>query len=75
VPRLFWVEEEHRHALREAELAYIRQLMADINDETLDGLDLWKRIHRGEELELPAPPRATSSDASTAASTRGDPKR
>jgi DNA-binding PadR family transcriptional regulator len=46
VPRVFWVEEEYRDALRTAELAYIRRLLADISNETLEGIDWWNQIHR-----------------------------
>jgi hypothetical protein len=46
VPRLFWVEEEYRDVPRTAELTYIRRLLADITDETLEGIDWWRQIHR-----------------------------
>jgi hypothetical protein len=45
VPRLFWIEEEYRDAIRTAELAYIRQLLTDIDNDDLDGIDWWHQIH------------------------------
>jgi DNA-binding PadR family transcriptional regulator len=45
VPRLFWIEEEYRDALRTAELAYIRQLLGDIDNDDLDGINWWHQIH------------------------------
>jgi len=45
VPRLFWIEEEYRDALRTAELTYIRQLLNDIDTNNLDGIDWWRQIH------------------------------
>jgi DNA-binding PadR family transcriptional regulator len=45
VPRLFWIEEEYRDAIRSAELAYIRQLLTDIDSDDLDGIDWWYQIH------------------------------
>ena len=56
VPRLFWVEEEFRTILREAELGYVRRLMDEIADGSLEGVDWWSAIH-GPEVE-PAPDRA-----------------
>ena len=49
VPRLFWIEEEYRDAIRTAELAYIRQLLTDIDNDDLDGIDWWYRIHNERE--------------------------
>jgi DNA-binding PadR family transcriptional regulator len=48
VPRLFRVEDEYRLALREAELAYVRELLGEIAGGTLAGSDWWHAIHRGE---------------------------
>jgi hypothetical protein len=49
VPRLFWVEEEYRTVLREAELSYVRALASQIEDGTLGGDDWWKAIHGPED--------------------------
>jgi DNA-binding PadR family transcriptional regulator len=45
VPRLFWVEEEYRAALRDAELAYVNQLIRDIKRGALEGLQWWEHLH------------------------------
>jgi DNA-binding PadR family transcriptional regulator len=45
VPRLFWVEDEYRSILREAELDYIRQLIREIENGTLEGVDWWTQLH------------------------------
>jgi DNA-binding PadR family transcriptional regulator len=47
VPRVFWVEEEYRTALRRAELKYVRGLASDLEDGSLDGLQWWAELHRG----------------------------
>ena len=49
VPRVFWIEEEYRDALRTAELAYIRQLLNDIDTGQLEGIDWWRQIHNERE--------------------------
>lgn len=36
LPRLFWVEDEHRDLIREAELAYVQRLVREIEEGTLD---------------------------------------
>jgi DNA-binding PadR family transcriptional regulator len=48
VPRLYVIEDEYRHALRQAELAYINGLVADIEHGTLDGLEQWRAFHKVE---------------------------
>lgn len=57
VPRLFWVEEEFRNVLREAELGYVRQLIREIADGTLEGVAWWSAVHAsdGEPVGNPAP--------------------
>ena len=56
VPRLFWVEDEFRTMLREAELAYVRRLVSDIESGSIEGLEWWAAIHTtsGESECLPA---------------------
>jgi DNA-binding PadR family transcriptional regulator len=46
VPRLARVEAEFRARLRETELDYVRQLIDEITNGTLDGIDWWRGIHR-----------------------------
>ena len=50
VPRLFWVEEEFRTRLREAELDYVRQLIREIEGGTLGGVDWWRQIHAPDQV-------------------------
>jgi DNA-binding PadR family transcriptional regulator len=45
LPRLFWVEDEYRTVLREAELAFVRRLSSEIESGSLDGLEWWKTLH------------------------------
>ena len=57
LPRLFWVEAEFDMVLREAELGYVRQLIADIESGALDGIDWWRQIHeRADDVPPPPPP-------------------
>ncbi len=53
LPRLFWVEEEFRTVLREAELSYVRQLIAEITNGTLEGIDFWSGIHAAGTEPIP----------------------
>ena len=45
LPRLFWVEAEFRMLLREAELAYVRTLAAEIASGSLEGIEWWREVH------------------------------
>src|SRR5262249_25579779 len=45
IPRLFYVEAEYRWKLREAELDFVRALIADIASGRLEGLDFWRKAH------------------------------
>jgi DNA-binding PadR family transcriptional regulator len=45
LPRVFVVEWEYRVALAKAELAWIKGLLDDIENETLDGLEEWRKFH------------------------------
>jgi len=56
LPRLFWVEAEFGMVLREAELGYVRQLIADIESGALDGAAWWRDIHERPDDEPPPPP-------------------
>ena len=47
--RIHLVEEEHRLVLLEAELEWVRELVREIGEGTLDGVEEWKTFHeRGE---------------------------
>jgi len=43
LPRIFWVELEFRVALVRAELTYVRTLIGEIRDGTLEGTRFWRR--------------------------------
>ncbi|WP_433469110.1 PadR family transcriptional regulator [Spirillospora sp. CA-128828] len=45
VPRLFLVESEYDLAIRRAEAAWVRGFVAEIEDGSLPGLDLWRTFH------------------------------
>lgn len=57
LPRLFWVEAEFRTLLREAELAYVQQLIVDITSGSLDGIEWWRAVHEsnGDSTWPPTP--------------------
>jgi DNA-binding PadR family transcriptional regulator len=40
--RLFWLESEYEDRLLEAELDFVRALIKDIDNGSLDGIDLWR---------------------------------
>jgi DNA-binding PadR family transcriptional regulator len=56
LPRLFWVEDEYRTALREAELAFIRNLVGEILTGSLSGVDWWRAAHRSTGTPVWTPP-------------------
>jgi DNA-binding PadR family transcriptional regulator len=45
LPRLFLVESEHELILREAELAWVRELVREIEERTLGGMAEWEGFH------------------------------
>ena len=45
LPRLFLIESEHELVLREAELGWVRDLVAEIRAETLGGMRGWWSFH------------------------------
>ena len=49
LPRLFLIESEHELVLREAELAWVRDLSREIAAGTLSGIEGWRAFHAGEE--------------------------
>jgi hypothetical protein len=50
VPRLFLIEEEYDLAIRRAEVAWVRGFLAEIEDGSLPGLDMWREFHKTGEL-------------------------
>lgn len=49
LPRLFWTEAEFHRVLREAELGYVRELVDEIENGTLDGLTWWRGAHEADD--------------------------
>ncbi len=47
--RLFLIEEEHRVVLAQAELEWVRELASEISEGTIDGIELWQRLHTEKE--------------------------
>jgi DNA-binding PadR family transcriptional regulator len=45
LPRIFELEGEYETAQLEAELHFVIALIADIENDSLDGLDLWRSFH------------------------------
>jgi DNA-binding PadR family transcriptional regulator len=62
LPRLLWVEAEYAARMHEAELGYVKQLIADISSGELGGIEWWRAIHSGEWAEVPPPPGAPWMD-------------
>jgi DNA-binding PadR family transcriptional regulator len=56
LPRLFWVEDEYRTALRETELAFIRNLVREIVTGTLTGVEWWRAAHQSTGAPVWNPP-------------------
>jgi DNA-binding PadR family transcriptional regulator len=50
LPQLFLVESEHELVLRDAELSWVRGLVREIEDGTLDGLGQWEALHSGRDM-------------------------
>jgi DNA-binding PadR family transcriptional regulator len=54
LPRLFFIEAEYRWKLKEAELEWVQELIADIASGKLEGLAFWRKFHetgiKGAEL-------------------------
>jgi len=45
IPRLFWIEVEYRRRLLEAELAWVRELISEIDSGALEGVRMWRNWH------------------------------
>jgi DNA-binding PadR family transcriptional regulator len=51
-PDLFLVEGDYAEALRGAEIAFVEKLVADLADDRLGGLNVWRRIHELRDAGL-----------------------
>ena len=49
LPRLFVLEAEYHLEMREAELAWVRRLVAELEDRTFPDLDGWQYVHDTHE--------------------------
>lgn len=65
LPRLLRVEAEYGTVLREAELGYVRQLIADIKSGTLDGTQWWRELHASPDGPVAPPPLRSQLDEET----------
>jgi DNA-binding PadR family transcriptional regulator len=45
VPRIFLIEVEFTIAMLEAEAAWVRSLLTELADNTMDGLEEWRQFH------------------------------
>jgi DNA-binding PadR family transcriptional regulator len=71
LPRLFLLEAEYHVAMREAELTWVRGLVAEFEDRTFPGLDGWQHVHDTGEL----PPEFSASPPGRADHPGGHPDR
>jgi DNA-binding PadR family transcriptional regulator len=58
LPRLLYVESEYAARMREAELAYVKELAGAIASQELDGIEWWRTIHATGFMDAPPPPGA-----------------
>jgi len=51
-PRIFLIESEYERALLDAEITFVRDLVADLRANNVSGLKEWRRLHelRGTDL-------------------------
>jgi len=55
LPRILWVEGEFAIALREAELEFVRRLVADIRADVITGIGWWRALHADDGPPSPPP--------------------
>jgi len=44
-PRIFMIESEYQRALLDAEVTFVRSLIADLKSEDVTGIKQWRRMH------------------------------
>jgi DNA-binding PadR family transcriptional regulator len=54
LPRLFELEGEYEERLMETELDFVRKLIKEIDDGSLDGIELWRSFESGSLDAAPA---------------------
>jgi DNA-binding PadR family transcriptional regulator len=47
LPRVFLIESEYALAMKEAEAAWVRGLLTELQEETLSGVAEWRQYHAG----------------------------
>lgn len=52
VPRVVVLETEYERSMLQAELTWVRHLLAEIGTGTLDGLDFWRGLHGGQGVTI-----------------------
>ena len=57
LPRLFMLEAEYHVAMQEAELTWVRGLVAEFENRTFPGLDGWQHVHDTHEWPAEFGPR------------------
>ena len=67
LPRVLWVEGEYAARIHEAELEYVRRLIADIASDALGGIEWWRAIHTSGALDTPPPGLPWIGDAAAPA--------
>lgn len=55
LPRLFWVDEQYRDAVRATEADFVRALVRDIESGSLDGAEWWRDAHAQGFDKAPPP--------------------
>src|ERR671926_1088847 len=62
VARLFLLEAEHELVLREAELRWVRELVPEIEDGTLEGIPQWHSFHSENERMAQSKEKGATDD-------------
>jgi len=75
LPRLFWIEWDYVRAHLETDLRWTRQLIREIRDGSLEGIEIWRQFHETGEVpepyqapHVPVEPDESASDEGTSAS-------
>jgi DNA-binding PadR family transcriptional regulator len=50
LPRLLLIEAEYQLAIRLAQTTWVRGLLRELVDGTMEGMDIWRRIHETGEM-------------------------
>jgi hypothetical protein len=50
LPRMLLIEAEYQLAMRLAQTSWVRGLLKELVDGTMEGLDTWRQIHETGEM-------------------------